>query len=161
VVFAALNCWGVQLAARFELIVTALAVFELLVFFGITGPHVRLENIVARPLLPFGAAGIFAALPFAIWFYLALEGVAMSPKRAIPIGYTAGLVTLVLLALGTLTCTSGVLPWPELVKDDSPLPKAMAAVLSPQHPLTHMMVYLGLFGLLASFHGIMMGYSRQ
>src|SRR6185436_18420037 len=110
---AALNCWGVQLAARFELIVTALAVFELLVFFGITGPHVRLENIAQRPLLPFGAAGIFAALPFAIWFYLALEGVAMSaeeviePRRDIPIGYTAGLLTLVVLATGTLVCTSG------------------------------------------------------
>src|SRR3569832_39321 len=136
VVFGALNCWGVEMAARFELFVTALAVFELLVFFGITGPHVELKNLVTAPLLPFGFAGIFAALPFAIWFYLALEGVAMSaeevvdPRRDIPKGFTAGIITLVILALGTLVCTSGVLPWPELVKDDSPLPRAMASVLS-------------------------------
>jgi ethanolamine permease len=167
VVFALLNCWGVELAARFELFVTALAVFELAIFFGITGPHVEVSRILSRPLLPFGVSGIFLALPFAIWFYLALEGVAMSaeevvnPRRAIPIGYTAGLLTLVTLALGTLICTSGVVPWQELLLDDSPLPRAMARVLSPGHFLTHMMVYIGLFGLLASFHGIMMGYSRQ
>ena len=167
VLFAFLNCWGVELAARFELFVTALAVIELAIFFGITGPHVDTHQLLAKPLLPFGVSGIFLALPFAIWFYLALEGVAMSaeevvnPRRDIPIGYTAGLLTLVTLALGTLLCTSGVVPWPELVKDDSPLPHALAAVLSPGHILTHMMVYIGLFGLLASFHGIMMGYSRQ
>lgn len=167
VVFGALNCWGVEMAARFELFVTALAVFELVMFFGITGPHVEARHILTTPLLPFGGAGVFAALPFAIWFYLALEGVAMSaeevvdPKRDIPKGFIAGISTLVVLALGTLICTSGVLPWPELVKDDSPLPRAMASVLSPGHWLTHMMVYIGLFGLLASFHGIMMGYSRQ
>lgn len=167
VLFAIINCLGVELAARFELFVTALAVFELAVFFGITGPHVQPSLLWAPPLLPFGLGGIFLALPFAIWFYLALEGVAMSaeevidPRRNIPIGYTAGLCTLVVLAMGTLICTSGVVPWPELVKDDSPLPRAMARVLSADHPLTHMMVYIGLFGLLASFHGIMMGYSRQ
>jgi ethanolamine permease len=165
--FAALNCWGVELAARFELFVTALAVFELGVFFAITGPHVETARIFAAPLLPYGTRGIFLALPFAIWFYLALEGVAMSaeevidPKRDIPKGYTAGLLTLVVLALGTLVCTTGVTPWRDLLQDDSPLPRAMARVLSPGHPLTHMMIYIGLFGLLASFHGIMMGYSRQ
>ncbi len=167
VLFAALNCWGVALAATFELFVTVLAVFELCVFFGITGPHVQAAHLFVRPLLPFGISGIFAALPFAIWFYLALEGVAMSaeevidPRRDIPIGFSAGLLTLVFLALLTLVCTSGVLPWQELVKDDSPLPRAMAAVLARDHWLTHMMVYIGIFGLLASFHGIMMGYSRQ
>ncbi|MFO0675237.1 MAG: amino acid permease, partial [Polyangiaceae bacterium] len=73
VLFALLNTWGVALAATFELWVTALAVFELAVFFGITGPHVKRELLFAEPLLPFGAAGVFAAIPFAIWFYLALE----------------------------------------------------------------------------------------
>jgi len=166
-IFTALNCWGVELAVTFELFVTALAVFELLLFFGICGPHVQIGNLLTKPLLPTGIPGIFAALPFAIWFYLALEGVAMSaeevvcPERDIPRGYIAGLCTLVVLALGTLICTSGVTSPANLTQDESPLPRAMATVLSPNHPLTHMMVYIGLFGLLASFHGIMMGYSRQ
>jgi ethanolamine permease len=166
-VFCTLNALGVGIAATFELVVTGLAAFELGLFFVLTGPHVEAARLFAEPLLPFGWAGVFAAVPFAIWFYLAIEGVAMSaeevvePRRDIPRGYLAGIATLVVLGLGTLTCTSGVLPWQELVKDDSPLPKALAAVLSPGHPMTHLMVYLGLFGLVASFHGIIMGYSRQ
>lgn len=165
--FAALNCWGVEIAVTFELFVTGLAVFELLLFFGICGPHVELHRLLSEPLFPTGIRGVFAALPFAIWFYLALEGVAMSaeevvsPERDIPRGYIAGLCTLVVLAIGTLVCTSGVTSVQNLTQDESPLPHAMAQVLRPDHPLTHMMVYIGLFGLLASFHGIMMGYSRQ
>jgi ethanolamine permease len=167
VVFAMINAVGVSIAATFELVVTALATFELGLFFCLTAPHVSVERLLARPLLPHGAAGIFAALPFAIWFYLGLEGVAMSveelinPKRDIPRGYLAGILTLVVLALGTLVCTCGVLSWTQLLQDDSPLPRALAAVLSPGHPMTHLMVYLGLLGLLASFHGIVLGCSRQ
>ncbi len=166
-VFCGLNILGVAIAATFELVITAAAAFELCLFFFLTGPSVDAGRIFQAPLLPFGAFGIFAAIPFAIWFYLGMEGVAMSaeevkdPARDIPRGYMAGIGTLVVLASGTLICTSGVLPWPELVKDDSPLPKTLATVLSPGHPMTHLMIYLGLFGLIASFHGIIMGASRQ
>lgn len=167
VVFGAINALGVSIAATFELLVTALATFELALFFALTGPHVSLARITAAPLFPEGATGVFAAIPFAIWFYLGLEGVAMSaeevrdPKRDIPRGYLAGIATLVTLALGTLVCSTGVMPWRALVEDDSPLPRALATVLSPGHPMTHLMVYLGLLGLIASFHGIVMGASRQ
>ncbi|MCC6807034.1 MAG: ethanolamine permease [Deltaproteobacteria bacterium] len=167
VVFCAVNALGVTLAVTFELVITAAAAFELFLFFFLTAPQVSAARLFAEPLLPFGALGVFAAIPFAIWFYLGMEGVAMSaeevkdPKRAIPKGYIAGIVTLVVLALGTLICTSGVLPWQELIVDDSPLPKTLAAVLDRDHPMTHLMVYLGLFGLIASFHGIIMGASRQ
>lgn len=167
VVFGLINILGVGIAATFELVVTAVAVLELLLFFGLTAPHVNVANIVTDPMLPHGWGGLMAAVPFAIWFYLAIEGVAMSaeevvdPEKDIPKGYIAGIATLVTLALGTLICTAGVLPWQELVKDDSPLPRALAAVLSKDHPMTHLMVYIGLFGLFASFHGIMIGYSRQ
>ncbi len=164
--FCAINALGVGIAATFELVITAVAAFELLLFFLLTGPSVDVERIIDAGL-PFGARGIFDAIPFAIWFYLAIEGVAMSaeevkrPSRDIPIGYVTGILTLVTLALGTLVCTTGVVPWQQLTEDDSPLPKALAAVLSPSHPMTHLMVYLGLFGLIASLHGIIMGYSRQ
>jgi ethanolamine permease len=166
VVFCTINAVGVGIAATFELFITAIAAFELFLFFSLTGTHVELSRIIDAGL-PFGPRGIFDAIPFAIWFYLAIEGVAMSaeevkrPERDIPIGYIAGIATLVTLAVGTLVCTTGVVPWQELTKDDSPLPKALAAVLSPGHPMTHLMVYLGLFGLIASLHGIIMGYSRQ
>jgi ethanolamine permease len=42
-------------------------------------------------------SGILAAIPFAIWFFLAIEGAAMAaeevknPKKTIPIAYIAGI----------------------------------------------------------------------
>lgn len=167
VLFGAINARGVTVALAFELVVTALATFELALYFALTGPHVSMGNLLTTPLLPGGWRGVWAAVPFAIWFYLGLEGVAMSaeevidPPRAIPRGFLAGIATLVVLALATLVCTTGVLPWQTVAADDSPLPRALARVLSPGHPLTHLMIYLGLLGLVASFHGILLGCSRQ
>lgn len=165
--FAVLNALGTSLAATFELVVTLAATIELGIFFGLAGPHVELGRLLPAPALPAGVGGIFAAIPFAIWFFLGIEGVAMSaeevrdPGRDIPRGYLAGVATLVVLALGTLVCSAGVLSPAELVVDDSPLPRVLARVLSRDHPMTHLMVYLGLFGLLASLHGIIMGATRQ
>jgi ethanolamine permease len=56
---------------------------------------------------------MFAAIPFAIWFFLAIEGVAMAaeeakdPKRSIPIAYIAGILTLVVLAIGVMVFAGG------------------------------------------------------
>lgn len=166
-VFCALNALGTTLAATFELVVTLAATFELVLFFFLAAPHASLATLTAAPQLPHGVMGVLGAVPFAIWFFLGIEGVAMSaeeardPRRDIPRGYIAGVLTLVVLAVGTLLCSAGVLTPRELIQDDSPLPRVLARVLSPSHPMTHLMVYLGLFGLIASFHGILMGAARQ
>ena len=47
VVFMALNIVGVRIAATFELFVTLLAIFELLVFMGVVAPGFRWRNFVA------------------------------------------------------------------------------------------------------------------
>jgi len=41
------------------------------------------------------------------------------------------------------------------------LPQAMKIVVGDRSGWLHMLVWIGLFGLIASFHGIIMGYSRQ
>jgi ethanolamine permease len=167
VVFIVINLIGIEAAALFELFVTVLAIGELLIFCGITAPHVKMANIITEPLLPFGVGGIFSSIPFAIWFYLAIEGVAMSaeetanPKKDIPVAYISGIITLVILALGTAFCTMGVIPWQQLAGIDKPLPEAVAAALPAGHWITKMIAVVGVFGLIASFHGIIIGYSRQ
>jgi len=166
VVFVGLNIIGVKQAAAFELIVTILAVIELLVFMGVVAPAFSVTNFVANNE-EFGMAGILAAIPFAIWFYLAIEGVAMAaeeakdPVTSIPVAYIAGIVTLVVLALGVMILTAGVGDWREFSGVDYPLPEAMAAVVGKDSGWTHMLVSIGLFGIVASFHGIILGYSRQ
>lgn len=126
VVFMTLNIMGVHIAAMFELGVTLLAIFELLVFMGVVAPGFSMANFVkggwaGQDSFSMGALpGIFAAIPFAIWFFLAIEGVAMAaeeakdPKRSIPIAYIGGILTLVLLATGVMVFAGGAGDWTKL-----------------------------------------------
>jgi ethanolamine permease len=176
-VFMSLNIAGVKIAASFELVVTLLAIGELLVFMAVVFPGDHWSNFLAGgwhgqagatggfSLHTFG--GMFAAIPFAIWFFLAIEGVAMAaeevrnPRRSIPIAYLAGIGTLLLLALGVMLFAGSAGDWHKLSDINDPLPQAMKMIVGARSGWLHMLVWLGLFGLVASFHGIILGYSRQ
>lgn len=155
--FMTINILGVHIAARFELVVTLLAIVELLVFMAVVAPGFRLIT----------APGMFAAVPFAIWLFLAIEGVAMaaeevkSPSRSIPIAYIGGIATLLFLALGVMIFAGGVGDWKVLANINDPLPQAMKIIVGAKSGWLRMLVWLGLFGLVASLHGIILGYSRQ
>jgi ethanolamine permease len=173
VIFIALNWIGIGIAAAFELFVTVLAIAELLVFMGVVLPGWSMANFVANgwagsnELNGAAISGIFASIPFAIWFFLAIEGAAMAaeeahdPQRTIPIAYIAGILTLVTLAFGVMIFAGGVGDWSKLANINDPLPQAMKMVVGESSGWLHMLVWIGLFGLVASFHGIIMGYSRQ
>jgi ethanolamine permease len=173
VIFIGLNWIGIGIAAAFELFVTVLAIFELLVFMGVVAPGWSLANFAANGWSgssSFSSAaipGIFASIPFAIWFFLAIEGAAMAaeeardPHRTIPLAYTSGILTLVVLAFGVMIFAGGVGDWRKLANINDPLPQAMKVVVGENSGWLHMLVWIGLFGLIASFHGIIMGYSRQ
>ncbi len=164
--FIMINIWGVKQSAAFSVFITILAVAELLLFMGVISPHFKMSNYLAHPM-PFGWGGVFAALPFAVWFYLAIEGVAMvaeevkEPKRNIPKGYLYGLGTLMFLALGVMILTGGITDWRKLSALDYPLPEAIGIVLGKSSGLTKIFASIGLFGLIASFHGTILASSRQ
>lgn len=173
VIFMALNIAGITIAASFELIVTLIAIFELLVFMGVVAPGFSVANFVkggwagADSFSLGSLSGIIAAIPFAIWFFLAIEGVAMAaeeaktPRRSIPIAYIGGILTLVALATGVMVFAGGSGDWTKLSNINDPLPQAMKTIVGENSGWLHMLVWLGLFGLVASFHGIIIGYSRQ
>lgn len=173
VVFVGLNIIGVRIAATFELFVTILAIVELLVFMGVVSPGFSISNFVAHGWSgadAFSSAaipGIVAAIPFAIWFFLAIEGVAMAaeeakdPRKTIPRAYIAGILTLVVLAIGVMVFAGGAGDWKALSNVNDPLPQAMKMIVGENSGWLHMLVWIGLFGLVASFHGIILGYSRQ
>ena len=165
-IFVVINCLGIETAAKVELIVTIVAIGGLLLFIGVGAPHVELNNIFGGEVFKGGLSGIFSAIPFAIWFYLAVEGGAMSaeecenPKKDIPKGFILGIVTLVILALGTFFVTAGTSDASILSATDSPLPTALEGIYGAGL-LSKVMSFIGLFGLVASLHGIIIGYSRQ
>ncbi|HEY6880065.1 MAG TPA: ethanolamine permease [Polyangiales bacterium] len=171
-VFTGLNAWGVKQAAAFELVVTVLAVAELVLFAVIALPHFD-AHAFAREPLPNGWGGAFASLPFAIWFYLGIEGVANAaeeaahPQRDVGFGFAAALITLVGLALLVFFGAVGVAGWREVVfapgatePSDAPLPLALAHVVSPSSPLYTLLLGVGMLGLIASFHGILLAAAR-
>jgi len=171
-IFTALNISGVKAAARFELFVTVLAVGELLIFSGVTLPKFHMANLAINAF-PNGIGGIFAAIPFAIWFFLAIEGVAnvaeetINPQRNVLIGFGSAIFTLVILAILTFVSSIGVGGWEAVVfpsagaaASDSPLPLALTQIVGNSTFLYHMLIFIGLFGLVASFHGIILASGR-
>ncbi|MDA0197111.1 MAG: ethanolamine permease [Bacteroidetes bacterium] len=172
-VFTSLNIYGVQAAASFELFITVIAVLGLLIFSGAVAPQVEWQHLKTN-VLPNGWSGAFASIPFAIWFFLAIEGVAnvaeetINPQKNVLIGFGSAIFTLVLLCLLTFTTSIGVGGWEAIVYpegstslSDSPLPLAMARAVGDGHWLYHVVSFIGLFGLVASFHGIILAAGRS
>ncbi len=166
VIFIAVNVLGIKESANFSLVITVLSVAELLVFMGVIVPYFKVENFVAHSI-PVTASGVFEALPYAIWFYIAIEGVAMvaeevkNPQRTIPRGYILSILTLVVLAIGTMVLSGGAGDWRLLSNIDHPLPETLSLTLGRDSAWSKIFASLGLFGLIASFHCNTIGYSRQ
>ncbi len=172
-IFTAINVIGVKMAASFELIVTVVAVFGLLLFASVTLPHFEIKNL-SHNTLPNGFAGSFAAIPFAIWFFMCIEGVAnvaeetINPQRNVLIGFGSAIATLVALMVITFAGAVGVGGWEKVVytdaahavTSDSPLPLAFAQVMSTGSFWYRILGIVGLFGLVASFHGIILAGGR-
>ena len=102
--------------------VTVVALAGLVVFLVGAVPRFDPANLLdiaptdaagASAFLPYGILGIWAAFPFAIWFFLAVESVplaaeeARDPARSMPRGIVAAMGVLVVLAVLMLVFTPG------------------------------------------------------
>ncbi len=167
VIFISINLLGIKESARFSLVVTVLSVLELVVFLAVILPYFKTENVLAHNPPQVSVSGIFAGIPFAIWFFVAIEGVAMvaeevkEPQKNIPKGYISSIITLVILALGVMLLSAGVGDWRTLMHLDHPIPAVLAMALGQDSQLSKIFASLGLFGLIASFHCNTISYSRQ
>src|SRR6478609_8845869 len=172
IIFFLLNVAGVKITAAFELGVTTLAVTAVILFCGITFQHFEFDHLKLNAF-PFGWSGTFAAVPFAIWFFLGIEGVAnlaeeaINPKRTIMLGFGSAIITLVILCLLTFMGSIGIAGWEAIVfkadgsTSDSPLPLAMDRIVGNNNWQYNILITFGLFGLVASFHGLMLAAGRS
>lgn len=162
--FIFINYLGMKTSARFELLVTLIALVGLLIFWVAAAPHFSWERVGS---LRNGTDGIMGAVTFAIWFYLAMEGGAMAaeemihPQKDIPMGFLSGNATLMVMGILTLLCTAGIADYTGLMKLDFPLPAALEGAYGQGAMIAKIVNVIGLFGLIASLHGIIVGYSRQ
>ena len=83
--------------------------------------------------LPYGYLGIIAAMQFAVWFFLGIEGGALaaeecrSTSRALPLGTMIGLSVLLIGATTTWFVCSGLVPAEKLGESAYPLYDAALA----------------------------------
>ncbi|MEU7813378.1 ethanolamine permease [Pseudonocardia sp. NPDC049154] len=170
-IFIAIHLSGIGEALKVMFVITAIAVVGLVVFAVAAIPLFDAANLTdippsdaagASPFLPFGPLGIWAAVPFAIWFFLAVEGVplaaeeAAEPERNVPKGIVASMVVLVVTGALVLVLSTGALGASALSGSGNPLVEALgdgAAATAVN--------YIGLAGLVASFFSIIYAYSRQ
>ncbi len=114
--------------------------------------------------LPFGIEGVWAALPFAMWLFLAVEGVplaaeeAKSPAKDIPKGIIAAMTLLIVTASLVMFFLSGAVG-AEMI-GNSAVPLVDALKFSDNPELATIINVLSLAGLVASFFSVVYGYSR-
>lgn len=173
--FVGLNVRGVAVSFRLGVIVTVMALLILFAFYVVALPGLDFARYAwtvppsegNTATLPHGWLGMVRAIPFAIWFFLAIEQLPLAaeesydPRRDIPKGLLWGFATLVVCAFATLCISAGTAPGAHaLSQSEEPLFEGLAASLGIG-TRSRLLAGAALVGLLASFHSIIFAYGRQ
>jgi ethanolamine permease len=172
-VFVGIHLAGVGEALKVMMVISGLAVFAIIATgVALIGDFdsANLFNIAATDaagaseILPFGWYGVWAALPFAMWLFLAVEGVplaaeeARNPAKDVPKGIIGAMIFLLFTALLVVVVLAGSAGAEAMAGSSVPLVDALNA--NGNTTLATTVNVLGLAGLVASFFSIIYGYSR-
>lgn len=170
-IFIGVHLAGVGEALKVMFVITAIALAGLIVFAIAAIGDFSWSNLTdiapsdatgASSFLPHGYLGIWAAIPFAIWFFLAVEGVplaaeeAKNPARNVPRGIIAAMCALICTCALVLFLVPGAGGASAMQSSGNPLVEALGS--GTAHTVVN---YIGLAGLVASFFSIIYAYSRQ
>lgn len=171
VLFIGIHLSGVGEALKVMFVITAIALVGLVVFAVAAAGQFDVANLTditptdalgASAFLPHGYLGIWAAIPFAIWFFLAVEGVPLAaeetaaPERNVPRGIIAAIAVLLVTCAVVLVLTTGAGGAAQMSDSGNPLVEALGDGAAAK-----LVNYIGLAGLVASFFSIIYAYSRQ
>jgi ethanolamine permease len=168
--FVGLNFFGVVASFRFTVFICILSLAILAVFAIGAIPKFDLQRWAIDANGGWfldGVPGVFYALPFAIWFYLAIEELPLAaeesadPARDIPRGTMWGLCTLVVCAFLVLFLNSGINPGARAIGESSePLLEGLKTVFGSGTSAS-LLGLVAVAGLVASFHTIIFAYGRN
>jgi ethanolamine permease len=177
-IFVGVLLYGTGEALRIMFIITAAAVVAIVVFVVGMIPHfdpANLFNIApkdaagASTFLPFGYLGIWAAFPYAIWFFLGIEGLPLAaeetrdPARDMPRGLIVAMFALLAFAALILIFAPGSGGSAEIQESGAPLTDAISSpnAYGGKNALFAFVNVVGIAGLIASFYSLIYAYSRQ
>ena len=181
IIFVGINIIGIEATMRFTVTITVLSIAVLVFFFLAAIFSGKLDfslwtNIAkdggeipggGGSWLPFGLSGVFKSLPFAIWFFLAIEEVplaaeeSMDPRRDVPKGSVWAMHTLLIAAILTLVINTA-LPGGAFLFGQSgfPLLDGLYAIFG-KGSAVELLGLLFVIGLVASFFTIIFAYGRN
>jgi len=157
---------GVKEQAVIMLWLTYAAIVALVWFWIAALPGVRLERILTQPLLHDGWSGVLGAVPYALWWLVIIETVALAseeaqePQVSIPRGLILAQITLVVLVVLTWFFAAGAAPVKETGSVVYPLPLVLKNVWGTGRFLTAFSA-MALAGMLVSYNGMIYATSRQ
>jgi ethanolamine permease len=169
-IFVGLNYIGVEASFRFTVAICLVSLAILAIFYAGALTELDFTRFAIDTQggwFTEGVPGIFYALPFAIWFYLAIEELPLAaeesadPKRDIPRGTMYGLLTLVITGFLVLFLNAGISPGSaELSESGEPLLDGFKAIFGDGTSAS-LLGLAAVAGLVASFHTIIFAYGRN
>ncbi len=169
-IFVGLNVLGVEASFRFSVVICITALAILVVFWigALTKLDFQAQAIDSiGGWFPEGIKGVFFAIPFAIWFFLAIEELPLAaeeshdPRRDIPRGTIYGLYTLIVAAFLTLFLSAGIAPGSkEVSASNEPLFLGFQTIFGSGTGAA-VLSLIAVTGLVASFHTIIFAYGRN
>ena len=175
--FVGIHLWGAGEALKTMFVITLLAVLAIGVFVVGMLPHfstaklfdiaVNASAVGASAFLPEGYIGVWAAVPFAIWLFLAVEGVPLAaeeagdPARDMPRGIITAMLVLLVFGGLVLVLAPGGAGAAFMSDHGAPLVGALQAAYGADSMAAAFVNWVGLSGLIASFFSIIYAYSRQ
>ena len=169
-IFVGLNYIGVEASFRFTVAICFISLAILAIFYVGALTELDFSKFAIDTQggwFTEGVPGIFYALPFAIWFYLAIEELPLAaeessdPQRDIPRGTIYGLLTLVVTGFLVLFLNAGISPGSkELSESGEPLLDGLKTIFG-NGTSASLLGLAAVAGLVASFHTIIFAYGRN
>lgn len=164
--FLAVQYIGVKEQAKIMLWLTWTAIGTLILFWIAAIPGLSWNRIITKPLLPGGWTGVLMAVPYALWWLVIIESVALASEEAheshisIPRGMILAQITLVVMVVLTWFFACAAAPYKDTGAVTYPLPLVLKSVWGNGWFLKAFS-FFALAGLAASYSGMLYATSRQ
>jgi ethanolamine permease len=180
ILFVGLNIIGVELSFKVTVVVTLAALAVLAIFWALAIPKIDFGRWALNidsdgselvgghgEFLPMGLGGALAALPFAVWLFLAIEQLPLAaeesvdPQRDMPKGIILGMFTLLASAFLILLLNPSLpgIGSYALGQSAEPLLDGFKALF--EAGTAKALALVAIVGLIASFHTIIFAQGRQ
>ena len=176
-IFFVLHVQGVKEQSLAMVIMTYGAILGLVLFWCLAATNFSWDRIWTHPVLPEskGWRSVLDAIPYCLWWLVMIETVALAaeeahePQRSIPRGLVWSQLTLIglvgltwLFACGAVDDSQTLAMTPAGADVSYPLAKVINEIPLGRFPaVVYGFGLIALFGMIASYHGMVYGTSRQ